>query len=139
MGSQFYYHGCLSQSAKDMAVVQPLAERLRQEGLTVWFDEWVLKPGDCMPAKIDRTPLENYRGTMKGLGRSHILPCPAEASERRRKSGTCPFCGSLNHERRFIPAFQPSAFSLRPFLDGSLAQFLYINWCPTGRNIRNTE
>ena len=35
----------LSHSAKDKAVVRPLAERLRQDGLKVWFDEWVLKPG----------------------------------------------------------------------------------------------
>ena len=30
----------LSHSAKDKAVVRPLAERLRQDGLKVWFDEW---------------------------------------------------------------------------------------------------
>ena len=43
----------LSHSAKDKAVVRPLAERLRQDGLKVWFDEWVLKPGDSIPAKIE--------------------------------------------------------------------------------------
>jgi hypothetical protein len=31
----------LSHSAKDMAVVRPLAERLRQDGLKVWFDECI--------------------------------------------------------------------------------------------------
>jgi len=30
----------LSHSTKAKAVVRPLAERLRQDGLTVWFDEW---------------------------------------------------------------------------------------------------
>jgi hypothetical protein len=30
----------LSHSAKDKAVVRPLAERLRADGLKVWFDEW---------------------------------------------------------------------------------------------------
>ena len=38
---------------KDKAVVRPLAERLRQDGLKVWFDEWVLQPGDSIPAKIE--------------------------------------------------------------------------------------
>lgn len=43
----------LSHSAKDKAVVRPLAEGLRQAGLKVWFDECVLKPGDSIPAKIE--------------------------------------------------------------------------------------
>ena len=43
----------LSHSAKDKAVMRPLAERLRKDGLKVWFDEWVLKPGDSIPAKIE--------------------------------------------------------------------------------------
>jgi PIN domain nuclease of toxin-antitoxin system len=47
------YDVFLSHSAKDKAVVRPLAERLRQDGLKVWFDEWVLKPGDSIPAKIE--------------------------------------------------------------------------------------
>ena|GEM_PF-3773746 len=34
-------------------MVRPLAERLRADGVKVWFDEWVLKPGDSIPAKIE--------------------------------------------------------------------------------------
>lgn len=34
----------LSHSAKDKAVVRTVAERLRKDGLKVWFDEWVLEP-----------------------------------------------------------------------------------------------
>jgi hypothetical protein len=30
-----------------------LAERLQKDGLRVWFDEWVLKPGDSIPAQIE--------------------------------------------------------------------------------------
>ena len=36
----------LSHSAKDKAVVRPLAERLRADGVKVWFDEGAPKPGD---------------------------------------------------------------------------------------------
>jgi hypothetical protein len=53
MPNEFPYDVFLSHSAKDKAVVRPLAERLRQDGLKVWFDEWVLKPGDSIPAKIE--------------------------------------------------------------------------------------
>ena len=44
MGQEFEYDVFLSHSAKDKAAVRPLAERLRKDGLKVWFDEWVLKP-----------------------------------------------------------------------------------------------
>jgi hypothetical protein len=43
----------LSHSSKDKAVVRPLAERLRLDGLKVWFDEWEIKPGDSIPAKVE--------------------------------------------------------------------------------------
>lgn len=41
----------LSHGAKDKAVLRLLAERLRKDGLKVWFDEWEIKPGDNIPAK----------------------------------------------------------------------------------------
>ncbi len=49
----FAYDVFLSHSAKDKAVVRPLAERLRKDGLKVWFDDWEIKPGDSIPAKIE--------------------------------------------------------------------------------------
>lgn len=52
----------LSHSSKDKAVVRGVAERLRADGLRVWFDEWVLKAGDSIPAKIE-----------EGLERSRVL------------------------------------------------------------------
>ena len=45
----------LSHSAKDKAVVRPLAERLRTDGVKVWFDEWVLKPGDSIERNQPKT------------------------------------------------------------------------------------
>ena len=42
MPSEFPYDVFLSHSAKDKAIVRPLAERLRKDGLKVWFDEWEL-------------------------------------------------------------------------------------------------
>jgi hypothetical protein len=49
MPSEFQFDVFQSHSAKDKAVVRPLAERLRKDGLKVWFDEWVLDPGDSIP------------------------------------------------------------------------------------------
>ena len=62
MPDDFPYDVFLSHSAKDQAVVRPLAERLQADGVKVWFDEWVLKPGDSIPAKIE-----------EGLERSCVL------------------------------------------------------------------
>lgn len=42
MPDEFAYDVFLSHSAKDKAVVRPLAERLRADGVKVWFDEWAL-------------------------------------------------------------------------------------------------
>jgi len=41
------------ESSKDKVIVRPIAERLHKDGLRVWFDEWELKPGDSIPAKIE--------------------------------------------------------------------------------------
>jgi hypothetical protein len=92
----------LSHSAKDKAVVRPLAERLRADGLKVWFDEWVLKPGDSIPAKIEA-----------GLERSRVLVLclsaqPFGSDWAQLEAGTCGrrnlrFRDPLNRERRFIP------------------------------------
>ena len=49
---EFEFDVFLSHSAKDKAVVTDVAERLRKDGLRVWFDTWVLKPGDSIPARI---------------------------------------------------------------------------------------
>ena len=128
MPDAFQYNVFLSHSSKDKSVVRAVAERLRKNGLRVWFEDWVLKPGDSIPAKID-----------EGLEQSRVLACLAVASQRRRmlcmsanafgsdwaqlESGTFRFRDALNKERRFIPLRLDDA----P-IKGSLAQFLYINW-----------
>jgi hypothetical protein len=62
MPDDFAYDVFLSHSARDKAVVRPLVERLRKDGLNVWCDEWALKPGDSIQAKIE-----------EGLGHSRVL------------------------------------------------------------------
>ena len=68
MPDEFPYDVLLSHSAKDKAVVRPLAERLRADGVKVWFDEWVLKPGDCIERNQSKTAKIE-----EGLERSRVL------------------------------------------------------------------
>jgi len=119
MPDEFQYDVFLSHSAKDKAVVRELAERLRTDGLKVWFDEWEIKPGDSIPAKIE-----------EGLEQSRVLVLCTSANAfgsdwAQLESGTFRFRDPLNKDRRFIPLRLDDG----PIKD-SLAQFLYINWRP---------
>jgi hypothetical protein len=53
MAEEFQFDVFLSHSAKDKAVVRPLAARLKKDGVRVWLDEEQIKPGDSIPAKIE--------------------------------------------------------------------------------------
>lgn len=117
MSELFPFDVFLSHSSKDKAAVREAAERLRRDGLRVWFDEWVLKPGDSIPAKIE-----------DGLEHSRVLVlCMSEnafgSDWAQLEASTFRFRDPLNKERRFIPLRLDGAH-----IKGSLAQFLYINW-----------
>jgi hypothetical protein len=48
------YDVFISYSSEDRAaLVRPLAQRLRQDGFSVWYDEFELKAGDSLTQKID--------------------------------------------------------------------------------------
>jgi len=122
MNKTFTFDVFLSHSSKDKAVVRDLANRLRADGLKVWFDEWVLKPGDSIPAKLE-----------EGLERSRVLVLCMSANAfgsewSQLEAGTFRYRDPLNKERRFIPLRLDEA----P-IKGSLAQFLYISWRPSDR------
>jgi hypothetical protein len=117
MADDFTYDVFLSHSSKDKAVVRTVAERLRTDNVRVWFDEWELKPGDSIPAKIE-----------DGLEHSRVLVLCMSAQAfgsdwATLESQTFRFRDPLNKERRFIPLRLDTAQ-----LKGSLAQFLYIDW-----------
>ena len=119
MPAEFPYDVFLSHSSKDKQVVRDVAERLRKDGLRVWFDEWEIRPGDSIPAKIE-----------EGLECSRVLVLCMSANAfgsdwAQLESGTFRFRDPLNKERRFLPLRLDDA----P-IKGSLAQFLYINWLP---------
>jgi hypothetical protein len=114
---EFDYDVFLSHSSKDKAVVRTIEERLRADGLRVWFDEWTIKAGDSIPAKIE-----------EGLEASRVLvlcmSAHAFGSDWAKLEGYMfRFRDPLNKERRFIPLRLDDA----P-IKGSLAQFLFIRW-----------
>ena len=103
MPDEFLFDVFLSHSAKDKAVVRPLTERLRADGVRVWFDEWVLKPGDSIGRNQSKTAKIE-----EGLERSRVLVLCMSANAfgsdwAQLESGTFRFRDSLNKERRFLP------------------------------------
>jgi len=122
MSTDFQYDVFLSHSSQDKAIVRAVAERLRADGLQVWFDQWEIKPGDNIPARIE-----------EGLEHSRVLVLCMSAHAfgsdwAQLEAGTFRFRDPLNKDRRFIPLRLDDA----P-IKGSLAQFLYINWLPEAR------
>jgi small GTP-binding protein len=123
ISEQFTFDVFLSHSSKDKTVVREVAEQLRADGLRVWLDEWVLKPGDSIPVKIE-----------EGLENSRVLVLCMSANAfgsdwAQLESNTFRFRDPLNKERHFIPLRLDDAH-----IKGSLAQFLYINWLPEKRD-----
>ena len=118
MPDEFAYDVFLSHSAQDKAVVRPLAERLRQDGLTVWFDEWELPPGGSVaPGKMAR---ERAAKIEDGLEHSRVLVLCMSAHAfgsdwAQLESGTFRFRDPLNKERRFIPCGSTTPPSKAPW------------------------
>jgi hypothetical protein len=91
------YGFLLSRRSKDKSFVSAVVKRLLEDGLRVWFNEWEIKPGDTIPAKID-----------EGLEHSSVLvlcmSVHAFGSDRvQLQADTFRFCDPLNRERRWIP------------------------------------
>lgn len=53
MAGSFTYDVFLSHNSRDKPQVRKLAERLKKAGLRVWFDDWVIKPGDDIYLAIE--------------------------------------------------------------------------------------
>jgi hypothetical protein len=116
MADEFSYDVFLSHSSRDRSIVCAVAERLRADGLRVWFDQWEIQAGDSIPAKIE-----------EGLEQSRVLvlcmSAHAFGSEwAQLESYTFRFCDPLNKQRRFIPLRLDEA----P-IKGSLVQFHFID------------
>ena len=108
MADNLQYDVFLSHSAKDKAVVRDVAERLRKDGVKVWFDEWV---------QARRQHSGEHRGRLEH-SRVLVLCMSANAfgsDWAQLESGTFRFRDPLNKERRFLPLRIDNAPSKAPW------------------------
>ena len=97
MPARFDFNVFLSHNSLDKPRVRRLAERLRDAGLRVWFDEWQIKPGDDIYLAVER-----------GLEASRVLllflsPAALESDWVGLERSTVLFRDPSNAGRRFIP------------------------------------
>jgi WD40 repeat protein len=97
MAGSFTYDLFLSHNSRDKAKVRTLAKRLRDAGLKVWFDEWVIKTGDDIYLAIERG-LEAARVQVLCLS-PEALSSDWVTLERN----TVLFRDPTNAGRRFVP------------------------------------
>ncbi len=117
MDAEFQYDVFLSHSSDDKEIVRPIAERLRADGLRVWFDEWEIKPGHSIPAKV-----------REGLRQSRMLVFCMSANGFGSKWTTFEtdvftFHDPDHKDRRSIPLRLDDT----PVIDG-WEHVLYIDW-----------
>ncbi len=117
MAEQYQYDVFLSYSSGDLEVVRELAERLKRDGLRVWFDKWKIAPGAMI-----------LRGVDEGLATSRTLVLAMSkhttgTSWAAMESGSFRFRDPTNAERRFIPLRLDDTE-----IHGSLGQFAYVDW-----------
>jgi hypothetical protein len=67
--TDFQYDVFLSHSSKDKAIVRSIAERLKADGVRVWFDEWAIPLGGHIPKAVE-DGLEKSRLLILGSGSS---------------------------------------------------------------------
>ncbi len=117
MSDSFIYDIFISYNSKDRVTVRRLAERLRDDGLRVWWDQWEILPGDSIPLKIEQ-----------GLERSRtlvlIMSENAFASEWvTLERQTAFFLDPMNTQRRFVPVLIQNCK-----IPSTIAQFKYIDY-----------
>lgn len=96
-GDDFTFDVFLSHHSKDKPEVRRLAERLREGGLRVWFDDWVIKPGDDIYLVVER-------GLMASRALILCMSPAAFSSEWvSLERSTVLFRDPNNKSRRFIP------------------------------------
>lgn len=54
MNRKFKYDVFLSHNSKDKVRVRQLADRMKHAGLSVWFDEWIIQPGEDIYMAIEQ-------------------------------------------------------------------------------------
>jgi hypothetical protein len=125
MADDFKYDVFLSHSSKDKDVAREIAERLRVDGMRIWFEEWEIG--------LFTTKSKRKRKIEEGLEQSRVLVLCISANTfdsewAQLEAGTFLFRDPLNRERRFI-ALRLDATPVK----NSLVQFINISWFWEGR------
>ncbi|HTS17261.1 MAG TPA: toll/interleukin-1 receptor domain-containing protein [Verrucomicrobiae bacterium] len=107
----------MSYSRKDKLVVRALAKRLKSSGLTVWLDEWEVRPGDEILGRIE-----------EGMEASRVMVfCISRHTTgsqwTKLEQGTFRFRDPTNRDRRFIPLRLDNSK-----VKDSLKQFAFIDY-----------
>ena len=97
MTAGFQYDVFLSHTQADKPRVRRLAERLRGANLRVWFDEWIIQPGDDIYLAMERG-LEALRTLVLCLS-----PAALESDWAGLERSTVLFRDPANAGRPFIP------------------------------------
>ena len=97
MVDSFTYGVFLSHNSQDKPQVRKLAGRLEKAGLRVWFDEWVIKPGDDIYLAVERG-LETARVQVLCLS-----PAALGSEWVTLERSTVLFRDPTNAGRRFVP------------------------------------
>ncbi|WP_298242196.1 TIR domain-containing protein [uncultured Bradyrhizobium sp.] len=97
MDDNFKFDAFISHSVHDKPRARQIAERLRAEGMHVWFDEWIIRPGDDVDAEIE-----------KGIKDTRVLvlclsPNTLAADWVALERNTVLFRDPSNSGRRFVP------------------------------------
>ena len=121
MQNTFRWDVFVSHSSRDKARVRRLAEALRADGLAVWFDEWVIQPGD-----------EIYNAIEHGLEYARTLVlCLSQQSLAsdwvKLERNTAIFRDPMNKERRFVPVLLDECK-----LPDTLRRYAYVDWRDEG-------
>lgn len=116
----FTFDVFISHNAQDKPQVRRLAERLKAAGVRVWFDEWIIKPGDIISLKVDEG-LEQSRVLLLCISRA-ALTSGWVALER----STAVHRDPANAARRFIPVIMEDCE-----LPDTLRRYKYIDFRQT--------
>jgi hypothetical protein len=97
MAKRFQFDVFLSHHVGDKTRIRYLAHRLKVAGLRVWFDEWLIRPGDDIYLAVER-----------GLEGSRVLvlclsPGAVGSDWVTLERSTVLFRDPLNADRRFVP------------------------------------
>jgi hypothetical protein len=132
--TEFKYDVFLSHSSRDKDAVRDIANRLKSDGVRVWFAPWEINSdaplaleGEGSGVRVKAEKIED------GLEHSRVLVlCMSAAALAadwpQLESHTFRFKDPLNHNRRFIPLRLDDART-----KGSLERFSYIDWRPNQR------